>query len=79
VRGTGGRCAYLEMSDIAASYGKYRRVTSSQRLEESYQDSSFVRGHLRQQADDFEKGSSGTLCVTVCLILLALAAFVPRD
>jgi len=31
VLGTEGRCGYLEMSDIAASYGKCRRVTLCQR------------------------------------------------
>ena len=46
-----------------------RRVTSSQRLQESYQDGPFFRRHLRHQTDEFENPCAHALslpCHVLC-------------
>jgi len=50
-----------------------------ERLEKLNQDGPLVRGHLRQQADDFEKRPSWTRSAAAGSALLALATVVLRD
>ena len=56
-----------------------RRVVSSQCLEKSDQGGPFVRGHLCQQADDFQQDISGLLIVDVWPALFTIFAIIFPD